>query len=1061
MNPFALIKGGYVDPEVLAHFSLAMKKDESTRCRALQKIVAEIERFPVESVGQCLYDMMPTLCRQTQESSAEHISEIFLHVLRKSESEVRIRSAGHWIGMFLSRPTKTGYKVVKALRKEGILKDLLAQYRETASTEMYIKSVLVEVSAEGSSEVSIERISKAETKEEVHLLNRLVGSLKEKGLLTAEIKETALKCAMSTKETQEKWSILCTVGAGYRIEDVVADSKKIDEKTFLQVVSSEYFREGVAEYGTELFITGCLRVPCEAFCALLEIAEKREVLLKKVLESNTAGFEHVRLEKDDFPYVNSLYCYNRVNEALLASSVRGTAIYSGLSVKEQIIRADLLGEKAEDVIPETIPQTSIDFIRREGIFEEGARTLPSSFFRATEDLSKEEHIYAVSQHPSLASKKTIDLVFRYKIFILSIISSLSDELMAYFMEKIENEPLDIVREVYDLTDGKIHPRYTFVLLGRLYTNPSYANKEFTSKLVLEGEIDKGYLMYLIERDGVEEESIYRRIVDEANTNSTGTQELTDQYIIMCEILESTRPAQADSKYLFRRTYSKWKNVLKCLKSETASLLTDILQVECELPLLGKRSIPSWLLGASAVGRIAHGMSFWQKIEQKKTPKVLAALLQDALSAKQERPEGLVIEAYIHMLNGTLSAAEIEQVQKIDISLVRNEKKPIILYFLLQIQIKLKSTQGPTITYTDAQAMHPRLVSLLAQTLPPTGIELANFTDLSREAIQSVQSYLEARPEQAAIAMRTDTLWEKTANPHRYEAYSPIITAVAKYYANSIINIYSMSKVEEDAVDSEVFFMLFDIPAIGNIKEMTRYGWRLFLAICSKVRSIEIRTLISAMVRAECKWLAFLISSEMSSLDLLGLFAKNFPVLARIFFKSSRNMKRVQSYFVSDVTPQLIREEASRPLQGVKINLKTIAGMHIISAAYKIEESELEVSISFPRDYPLNTPEVKVVRCVGVKKQRLQRLLLRVQMIMAEHCRISEALALWKIALDQAVNEIEECGICFFMVDEVTKHFPDTTCTKCSNQFHGSCLKKWLQRSNNLCPICREEIKSYA
>ncbi|KAI5191783.1 hypothetical protein NEMIN01_1674 [Nematocida minor] len=1070
MNPFESIKGGYVDPSVLSYFSLVQKKDVNTRCKALLRIVSDLEKLPVDSVAQCLYDTMPILCRSAQEPIATYISEIFLHVLKKSIEDRRVSSICHWVGMFLARPNKTGYKVVKTLSKNGLLRETLAAYNRTADLELYIKSKMVELAFEENVDVCVEKIKKVKTKSEMDMLSKLLSVLEEKKQLSAEIREAALSTAKSqTVDIESKWKLFAVLTTGYTVEELIEDSAKIDDATFSSIVCSKHFEKIVAEYGAASFIQNCAHLPGILFPALLRIVKERKTVLKKLLQSNTTGFEHIELEIEDFPYANTIGCYNRVNEVLQKAPIHDTKVYAELTSKEKIIRADILGEKIENISPEVTSQISISFLRREKIFEEGVRVLPVSFFRnEDESFTQEEHIYVAAQHPQLASEKTIDLIFVHKLFIVKILSSLSDDLMAYLMKRIGSEPADVVHEVYELIREHIDTKYEFKLLGKIYTGRNYRKEHFKRKLVLTEDVEESYLVYLIEREAVDEESVFKHIVQDANKSATGTQDVTDAYIELCEIIENKEATQAASKYVFGNAYSKWKKVLESLADKNLStLLKDILCIESALPSLADASLPEWILTQGLVGKIAEGMLFWKDIYSKRMPCVLSALMEK--KAIDEGPaennagvllKEMIIKMYVDVLANTpIEESALKNLSKLSVEKLPKEDRAVLAYMLLKIQ---KSTKQSllSISLKDAHALHSRVLSLVIQdSADLQDIEDLDFTHLSKESISHIQTHLESSPEKAAVCIKSDSVWEMGSNMHRQEMYTPVLKAIAKHYASSILNVYSMSKVEEDAIDSEVFYMLFDIPAIKDIKNMTTYEWRLFLTICSEVRSIEIRSLISAMVRAECKWLAFLISSETKALDLLGLFAKNFPVLARIFFKSSRNARQLQKYFIAQVTPQLIREEASRPLQGVKIKVKTIAETHIVVAMYKIEESELEVNINFPKDYPLSTPEVKVVRCVGVKKQRLQRLLLRIQMIMAEHCRIGEALALWKMALDKAVDEIEECGICFFMVDEATKNFPDASCSKCSNQFHGMCLKKWLERSKNLCPICREEIKS--
>lgn len=318
--------------------------------------------------------------------------------------------------------------------------------------------------------------------------------------------------------------------------------------------------------------------------------------------------------------------------------------------------------------------------------------------------------------------------------------------------------------------------------------------------------------------------------------------------------------------------------------------------------------------------------------------------------------------------------------------------------------------------------------------------------------------MEADGNKALLGIKTDTSWSSGMSAYRYAAYAPHLRGVAQHYASAVLNMYSIARTEKEAIDAEIFHMMFGIPALGPLDRMGPFEWRVFLLICTEIRSIELCSLISSMVRVTCKWMPFLVMCEAQSLELFGLFAQCFPVLAGSFYRNCKSKRRIQQYFVSSVTEPLIRTEAAKPLQGVQLSVKSIGESHILVALYRIEESALEVNILFPKDYPLSAPSVKVVKCIGVKKQRLQRVLLRVQILLSEHCRIGEALVLWKLAMDDSVSEVDECGICFFLIDEVSSFFPDVVCGSCGNRFHKTCIQKWLHRTANQCPVCRSEIR---
>merc|ERR1711978_162988 len=69
--------------------------------------------------------------------------------------------------------------------------------------------------------------------------------------------------------------------------------------------------------------------------------------------------------------------------------------------------------------------------------------------------------------------------------------------------------------------------------------------------------------------------------------------------------------------------------------------------------------------------------------------------------------------------------------------------------------------------------------------------------------------------------------------------------------------------------------------------------------------------------------------------------------------------------------------------------------------------------------------------------------------------IVDGLSVWKRNIDKRFEGVEECYICFFVLHGTNHQLPKAACRTCKKKFHGACLYKWFQTSNNsTCPLCR-------
>uniref|UniRef100_A0A914Z277 E3 ubiquitin-protein ligase listerin n=1 Tax=Panagrolaimus superbus TaxID=310955 RepID=A0A914Z277_9BILA len=166
---------------------------------------------------------------------------------------------------------------------------------------------------------------------------------------------------------------------------------------------------------------------------------------------------------------------------------------------------------------------------------------------------------------------------------------------------------------------------------------------------------------------------------------------------------------------------------------------------------------------------------------------------------------------------------------------------------------------------------------------------------------------------------------------------------------------------------------------------------------------------------------------------------------------------VHDYIKRYITPLLIARELNS-LGNVKrgrLTVKVLAAVNEIDAAYSLEDATLSLKISLPDDYPLSKPIVDTHRAI-VNKDLLRKWLLQLILFLSQQNGLMlDGILQWKRNIDNHLEGIEDCTICMMTVSTTNYSLPKIKCKMCKKKFHGDCLYKWFDTSNNAtCPLCR-------
>lgn len=78
-------------------------------------------------------------------------------------------------------------------------------------------------------------------------------------------------------------------------------------------------------------------------------------------------------------------------------------------------------------------------------------------------------------------------------------------------------------------------------------------------------------------------------------------------------------------------------------------------------------------------------------------------------------------------------------------------------------------------------------------------------------------------------------------------------------------------------------------------------------------------------------------------------------------------------------------------------------------------------------------------------------------LQSRNSSVIRGILLWKENVDRRLGGVEECAICFDIVNTYGQ-LPKKGCKTCKKKFHGNCIMKWFSKSNKSeCPLCKSQF----
>ncbi|ADM11561.1 RING Zn-finger domain-containing protein [Encephalitozoon intestinalis ATCC 50506] len=277
------------------------------------------------------------------------------------------------------------------------------------------------------------------------------------------------------------------------------------------------------------------------------------------------------------------------------------------------------------------------------------------------------------------------------------------------------------------------------------------------------------------------------------------------------------------------------------------------------------------------------------------------------------------------------------------------------------------------------------------------------------------------------------LQRKELYKKRYSIYSPLLRTIYIHVANSILNMYSISRLDINSVDDEVYSLLR-----GCLFESEILFWNLLLNSLLTIRNIRVNAFLEKMVGKNEKWKEFLQDAD---LEQRSLFAFVFPNL----FATAPKMEIFLDPF--------ILKETSIGVIDVSAKTQKLTNGFDIRITYEAGGTQFTALISIPSDYPYKKP---IFTSEMGKKSLLN---LKINEMIKRCSKFMELVGLWKINIDEKLSGHGECPICYLVIDIHDSSFPNAQCETCKNKFHSRCIVKWVAAgTRNNCPMCRRPIE---
>lgn len=187
-----------------------------------------------------------------------------------------------------------------------------------------------------------------------------------------------------------------------------------------------------------------------------------------------------------------------------------------------------------------------------------------------------------------------------------------------------------------------------------------------------------------------------------------------------------------------------------------------------------------------------------------------------------------------------------------------------------------------------------------------------------------------------------------------------------------------------------------------------------------------------------------VDNDRYSAHLYAESLKIIPAVVRKWWHASSTRKAqliekiTQNYFSPSLCQQDLTLLTSRKAKDGKdnMNIRVLMQSREVFATYSLEEAKMELSISLPSNYPLGAIKIDSTKHIAGKLQAREIVKQLSIYLTHQNGRLYDGISLWKRNLDRKYEGVEECYVCYSVINQDTCQLPRLTCKTCKKKFHS-------------------------
>ena len=172
-------------------------------------------------------------------------------------------------------------------------------------------------------------------------------------------------------------------------------------------------------------------------------------------------------------------------------------------------------------------------------------------------------------------------------------------------------------------------------------------------------------------------------------------------------------------------------------------------------------------------------------------------------------------------------------------------------------------------------------------------------------------------------------------------------------------------------------------------------------------------------------------------------------------KNRQMISDIEKYTSVNETPRLIGLELETISSRGDLEVVALHNKSQVVTRYRKDDSTLELVIKLPGSFPLRPVEVEFTSTFGFGEAVLRKWLLSMRSFLRnQDGTIDDAIYMWYQNVEKQFEGVEECPICYSIIQPSDHTLPKLKCRTCGNKFHSSCMFKWFSQGKATCPMCR-------